>query len=207
VHLGGEDILIDPGTYIYTPDPVARNAFRSTRAHNTVMIDDTEQNRIPDASLFSLDSDAVPRMVSWSAEPDRGAVCAEHNGYARLERPVLHRRTVRLVHPRQVFVEDTFDGEAGASHHLSWTFAFAPGCRVVARERQWVVTTPRGAEFLLTSPCTSEGLPVNVVSNSMTGFVSPRYGVRQEAPVLRWTSEARVPLSVRFQIQSADARM
>lgn len=202
VHFGGEDVLVDAGSFVYTPDPAARDAFRSTRAHNTVMIDDAEQNRIPKNSLFSLHSDAAPRLVSWNAKPDGGAVCAEHNGYARLEHPVMHRRTVRLVYPRQLFIEDSFDAQPGGSHRLAWTFAFAPGCRVVARERGWAVTTPRGAEILLTSPCTSTGSPLQVASDCVTGFISPRYGVRHEAPVLRWTWEGSLPLSVRFHTEA-----
>ena len=201
-HLGGEDVLVDAGSFVYTPDPAARDAFRSTRAHNTVMIDDAEQNRIPKSSLFSLHSDAVPRLVSWSAEPDGGAVCAEHNGYARLEHPVMHRRTARLVYPRQLFVEDTFDAQPDGSHRLAWTFAFAPGCRLVAHERGWVITTPRGAQMLLTQPCTPAGSPLEVVSEFLAGFVSPRYGVRHEAPVLRWTWKGSLPLSVRFHTEA-----
>ena len=44
--VNGEDVIIDPGTYVYTPNQKWRNTFRSTGYHNTVKVDDHEQNQI-----------------------------------------------------------------------------------------------------------------------------------------------------------------
>lgn len=52
--LNGQDIIVDPGTYVYTPYPDERNKFRSTGYHNTVKFDDYEQNEIPQNGIFSL---------------------------------------------------------------------------------------------------------------------------------------------------------
>ena len=41
----GAKLVADPGTYLYTALPQRRNEFRSVRAHNTIMIDNREQNR------------------------------------------------------------------------------------------------------------------------------------------------------------------
>ena len=35
-------VLVDPGTYLYTSDPEARNRFRSARVHNVLSVDDQE---------------------------------------------------------------------------------------------------------------------------------------------------------------------
>ena len=51
--LDGHDIIVDPGTYVYTPFPIERNKFRSTAYHNTVQFNDTEQN-IFSNNLFFL---------------------------------------------------------------------------------------------------------------------------------------------------------
>lgn len=45
LNIDGEDILLDPGTYLYTPLPERRNQFRSVEMHNTIIIPGQEQNR------------------------------------------------------------------------------------------------------------------------------------------------------------------
>jgi len=52
--LNGQDIIVDPGTYVYTSHPKERNKFRSTEYHNTIKFNDYEQNDIPENDLFSL---------------------------------------------------------------------------------------------------------------------------------------------------------
>jgi len=42
----GVPIVVDPGTYLYTPNVEARNDFRSTRNHSTPQLENTEQNPI-----------------------------------------------------------------------------------------------------------------------------------------------------------------
>ena len=44
--LNGVDVLVDSGTYLYTSSINDRNAFRSTGKHNTIVVDDEEQNEL-----------------------------------------------------------------------------------------------------------------------------------------------------------------
>ena len=52
--IDGQDVIVDPGTYVYTPYPKERNKFRSTRYHNTVEFSGYEQNKISERNLFNL---------------------------------------------------------------------------------------------------------------------------------------------------------
>jgi len=52
--VNGHDIIVDPGTYVYTSYPRERNKFRSTEYHNTLKLDGYEQNDIPDKNMFCL---------------------------------------------------------------------------------------------------------------------------------------------------------
>ncbi len=65
--VNGEDIIIDPGTYVYTPFPEWRNKFRSTSFHNTIVVDNKEQNRFNDKSIFCLGEDASVKVNNWKA--------------------------------------------------------------------------------------------------------------------------------------------
>ena len=51
--MDGKNIITDPGTYLYTPNPEKRNEYRSTKAHFTPQIDDKELAPL-DESLFRL---------------------------------------------------------------------------------------------------------------------------------------------------------
>jgi hypothetical protein len=50
----GQDVIVDPGTYVYTSSLKERNKFRSTGYHNTIAFDNYEQNDIPETGMFSL---------------------------------------------------------------------------------------------------------------------------------------------------------
>lgn len=52
--INGEDIFVDPGTYVYTSEPKERNKFRSTGYHNTIKFNGYEQNEISEKYLFNL---------------------------------------------------------------------------------------------------------------------------------------------------------
>jgi len=52
--IDGQDVIVDPGTYVYTPYPKERNKFRSTAYHNTVKFNGYEQNKITEKDIFSL---------------------------------------------------------------------------------------------------------------------------------------------------------
>ncbi len=51
--LDRRDLMCDPGTYLYTPLPRHRNAYRSARAHCGPQLDDAEPGRL-DLGLFRL---------------------------------------------------------------------------------------------------------------------------------------------------------
>src|SRR4029078_4359544 len=84
----GVPFVVDPGTYLYTADPAARNAFRSTDAHNTIVIDGEEINPIDPRLLFELQGLAIPRLVSHEDTGDEATTTLSHDGYMRLEPPV-----------------------------------------------------------------------------------------------------------------------
>jgi len=52
--IDGQDIIVDPGTYVYTPYPEERNKFRSTEYHNTIKFNGYEQNEILKDAIFGL---------------------------------------------------------------------------------------------------------------------------------------------------------
>jgi hypothetical protein len=95
----GKPILIDPGTYIYSADEQERNRFRSTSSHNTVTVDNYEQNRMVGGLLFMLRRDSNPEIAKWESDEQHDLVIAENDGYCRFDDPVIHRRSLFLHSP------------------------------------------------------------------------------------------------------------
>ena len=92
--LDGRDVVVDPGTYLYTPRPEIRNRFRSTGHHNTVKVNGCEQSEPLNGDMFRLADRTTIRLARLAERPGRISFEGEIV-YA----DVVHRRAVRLDRP------------------------------------------------------------------------------------------------------------
>jgi hypothetical protein len=74
--LDGQDLLVDPGTYLYTPDPVQRNLYRSVRAHYAPWIHGMEPGLL-DQGLFNLPETQQAKALHFAGNTFLGT----HRGY------------------------------------------------------------------------------------------------------------------------------
>lgn len=109
LRVNGEELFGDGGTGVYSRDQNIRNHFRSTAAHNTIVVDGTEQNRIsPERDhLFYIGDDAQVSPIDWQNSAEGITLAASHSGYAGLN--VIHTRRLRL-RAGAVQIEDTLMG-------------------------------------------------------------------------------------------------
>ncbi len=168
----GRDILVDPGTYDYFRYPSWRTYFRSTRAHNTVAIDDLDQSQM--LGPFMWGERATARCLSWQPRPDGGSVTGEHDGYKRLSDPVVHRRTVDLNgDSRTLTVVDQVT--ARARHRVQIFFHIGEDCHVACDGSNRVVISVAGGSVFLSI---DDRLTVELITGSdepIAGWVSRRY--------------------------------
>jgi len=63
----GKDIIVDAGTYLYTPLQDERNKFRSTASHNTLVVKDEEQNNWLSGryGLFSMKNQSICYLLDF----------------------------------------------------------------------------------------------------------------------------------------------
>lgn len=95
LRFGGNDVLIDPGTYDYFSHPQWREYFRKTRAHNTIEVDELDQSEMLGPFLWG--KRAETQIINWEPDPEGGGkIEAGHNGYTRLKDPLRHTRDVQL---------------------------------------------------------------------------------------------------------------
>jgi hypothetical protein len=83
LNIDGEDWIADPGTYLYTPSPKDRNAYRSVHAHGAPKIGQGEPSRL-DLGLFRLEDNSNAHCLKFDPVGFEGM----HTGYGM----PLHRR-------------------------------------------------------------------------------------------------------------------
>ena len=91
-------VLVDPGTYVYTPLPISRNQYRATSSHNTVSVENSEQNRFIKNNLFSFSHDVntVTNKLEHVSE-DMFRYFGTHNGYQRGGNDYVHERKFEIT--------------------------------------------------------------------------------------------------------------
>jgi hypothetical protein len=172
--LGEQPLIVDPGSYLYTADASARNAFRSTRAHSTLSVGGAEQNRLRSDYLFTLPEESHARCLRFEPDGARAVFVGEHSGFHELARPVRHRRELRFDGEACVVsITDTVFGAAGEK--LTWSFPLAPGEATAEGSRALACVADAELEILV------EDAAVSVEQ----GWIAPSYGVRVAAPVVR----------------------
>ncbi len=182
----GFPVLVDPGTFSYNLDYEWRDAFRGSRAHNTIVIDGVDQS-IP-GDRMSWKSMATATARRWVTTPWFDLLDGEHDGYARLSDPVSHRRTVLFLRPDIWVIWDEVCAEH--DHRLELLLHLSPECtverdasgslRVAAPEKPHVTIRVGGLDGL--------ALPVAIVEGDdreRAGWFSPEYGVRKPGRMLR----------------------
>jgi hypothetical protein len=169
-HTEGAALIVDPGSFVYTADPDARNLMRSTRSHNTLMIDAEEQNEVRPEWLFRMFEKAAPEHLEVADRDDAVAYRGRHRGYARLPEPVVHERTFTFERATgAITIVDRLDGRG--SHHLRWHFHFAPEVEV---------TMPQPGIFDIRRDTVFRRLtgPAELRAAIAPAWYSPSYGVR-----------------------------
>jgi hypothetical protein len=178
-----QPLLIDPGTFLYADSGSERDRFRGTECHNTVQVDRTSQAEA--AGPFGWQR--LPKVIAerWETGATFDFFVGSHDGYTRLKHPIQHRRYIFYLKPSFWFVRDVLDG-VGA-HRLDLSWHFAPGS---------LSSIPGGATFTDDKDATLTVLftmDQEHTQELLHGWHSPAYGMREPAPVLRFTTHAQLP--------------
>ena len=182
----GAPFVVDSGTYSYTSDPAARNLFRSTAAHNSVVVDGTELNPLPDDDMFHLPQFAHPVVETWDDTARMIRLVALHDGYRDLAGGVIHRRAFEL--DRETGELSVIDELQGSGDHQAASFVhLAPAARV---------TRNGSLEFDLANGQARARITFWGFNDSIElteGWVSSEFGRRERGALLvaRWSG--RIP--------------
>lgn len=192
----GQDLIVDPGTYLYTRDVTWRDRFRSTAYHNTLMLADEEQNRFRTGAAFTLEPDAEAVCTGW--EPEQGRWCGYHTGYERLG--VRHERCLEWaagelrVTERLLPAGGAPPAAVAAAGHLH----LAPGVTAELAGQDTVRLLRGGREL----GCVRFLWPVALAVAA--AWYSPGYGEKEPCQAIDFRWRATVPSELVWKIEKID---
>lgn len=187
-------LIVDSGTYAYTFDVGARNEFRSTRAHNTVRIDEAEINPIDPARVFELRRFARPKIEACELSRDPLELTGSHDGYRRLRPPCVHRRQFSLaVASGELTIRDEL---GGPGVHLVESFVHLAAGSSLRRTGETSFEVALGGTRARITFSGIEGGELLVEE----AWVSQRYGARERAPLLVARARQPFPASLGYTI-------
>ncbi|MDH5511908.1 MAG: heparinase II/III family protein [Gammaproteobacteria bacterium] len=165
----GVEIFVDPGTYDYFTYPAWRNYFRSTRAHNCLVVDGKDQSDM--LGPFMWGARAQARCTRWEPRRGGGLVSGEHDGYRGLADPVIHSRTLELDgSARTLAIHDEI--RSHGTHAIAIYFHLSENCK--SRLLQ------------------SNRIEISVAGRHVTLELDPRMQVEtlagSDAPIAGWVS-------------------
>ena len=178
----GKDVIVDPGTYVYTAGPEWRNKFRSTTYHNTVVVDGKEQNRFDRKNLFWLRNEAKVKVNRWETNDEYDFLDIQHSGYERLSEPVTHRRQIFFYKKESYcIIKDILTGKG--KHTFDLCFHFVPVELEIDKENPLVVhSSIKDGTNIAIIPTASKGLNFFIEEE----WVSRSYGRKIRAPVVKY---------------------
>jgi len=172
----GRRYFVDPGTYTYVAKDPYRNYFRSTAAHNTVVVDGQDQSQMAGPFLWSHKANSY--LEKWESGSRHDRVVARHDGYERLPDPVTHRRAINLDKEQEVVIIDDYL-EMKGSHKLEQYFHLAPECQAeMVGGGTWYITNS-GSKIELIADEQLDCRIANGSENPICGWCSHAYDRKQ----------------------------
>jgi len=144
--IAGQRVVVDSGVSDYFENPDMRHYYRSTRAHNTVVVDNEEQSQIWDT--FRVAHRARPTQEHWATDENVLWASASHTGYERLKHPVTHNRKVCYVDNAfwliidKMTCSDHHPANKATDHAVESFIHFHPSANTVSLPEFGASTTP-----------------------------------------------------------------
>lgn len=191
--LHGCRVIVDAGMHDYENSELRRYG-RSTAAHNTVEIDETDQSEI--WGTFRVARRAVPKEVVWIPSETGFILSGRHTGYERLPGKPKHARSIQWDGEQiALSVRDTITAQNSVRSisriHLH------PDCSIRERqENRFIVAYPQG-NFQI------EIHGLNSVSVEK-GWYFPEFGKKFENQVIEIFAEGQ-GLEFGYEVRSHDS--
>ena len=189
----GSRLFIDPGCLCYDNDQ-RRHYDRSTAAHNTVCIDETDSSEV--WHVFRVGRRARPCAAEVETRAAGFRATSAHDGYDHLPGKPRHQREVSATNGGPLQVTDRIDGrgphavEGGLLLDSSWT---ATACK-----DGWLLSEDGSPPLRVRVACDE---PLHLTMESRP--VCPEYGLEVESMRLTWRWQGVLPVKTHLLVEPA----
>jgi uncharacterized heparinase superfamily protein len=191
--IDGRRVIVDSGVHDYEPSP-ARAYARSTKAHNTVVVDGEEQSEI--WGVFRVARRAKPLQACLEQRTDGSVLFnGAHDGYTRLAGRPIHKRTMSYDGNKIWMIEDLLEGNG---HHRMESYLHVhPDYHVVQTETSLQITEKNGNGVAIVESVEAGQVRVE------KGWYFPEFGLKYQNDVIVFTCSGSLPLGLRYRIRKA----
>ena len=167
------DLIVDAGAYCYTSNLKCRNEFRSTKKHNTVMIDGEEQNLLAYDNAFGMKYNSDVKSLSYSNNHDT-EIC--EGSYTTIAEKTNHNRRFELTGLELTIIDHI--SKEGSNHNAYASFHFDE--KVTVRPVEGGFQLEADGYIFKMSVTGPEGLECKIIDDT----ISPSYGVLKKSKTL-----------------------
>ena len=194
--IDGQRVIVDSGVFDYEPSQ-KREYARSTRAHNTVMIDGKEQSEI--WGVFRVARRARP-CESHIEQVGDGSVLFKgaHDGYTRLPGKPIHRRRMTYDGNENWKIEDRLEGKG--HHRIESYLHIHPDFQVELKGTSLQLLGSSGNIVAVI-----EAMEVDRV-NVEKGWYFPEFGLKRENCVIILACTGSLPINLSCRIRKVTSR-
>ncbi len=201
LHVNGEPVLIDSGTFLYLGAGEWRKYFKGTPAHNTVTVDERDQSE--SLGVFQWGRKAKAELNLLNESDDAVIFSARHDGYKKLG--VTHKRHVNFDRHSRWIISDELHGNGV---HKADVYFHLAHCTFEQDDSKEIICVFKKSKirFQFQSP---QLLTVNTLAgrkNPIMGWHSLHFGEKEEHPVIRVSLQERLPLllTTRMDVENVE---
>ena len=187
----GAKRIVDSGVYEYKNGPW-RAYFRSTAAHNTIVLDDENQSDVWHS--FRVGRMASSKLTLWQPGDTTSLVEGFHDGYCAGRKRVIHKRRLEFHEPNELRIVDDLNG--GSTHTVDAMLHLVP-CRVIALgSSSCVAQFDDGValEFEFTATA-----PINI--HIMEAWISKEWNMKFLAPCIKVSTRTTLPFRLETNLK------
>jgi hypothetical protein len=182
--IGGKTLLVDSGTYTYHESAEMRDFFRSSVAHNTLMIDEKSQSE--SGGKFAWKTRAKVNVQSLISEDRFDFFEASHNGYERFEDSATHQRSILFLKNDYCVMRDFVQTQGTHDYALNFHFNKKTNPAIESAEG--------GMLSVGETPSNANGWRMFTFGDNggwqgKESWISDSYGKKINAPFLRFVSK------------------